>query len=215
MTGAIIDMDGTLLDSMYIWSDVGERYLSYKGIEPDDRTIFDRIRYKSLEDMSKILIDEGHFNSFSNFELVNDINDFVEYDYFNDVEAKPGSELFLKNLKDNNIKTCLATATDRHIVDYVMQKLGLLKYFDCSITCKEAGGASKMHPDIYLKAMEMLNLPQNEIVVFEDTPFSSETAAKAGFKVAGVRDRYSEYAADRIKKTCFVYLDSIDDFIIE
>ena len=59
MTGAIIDMDGTLLDSMYIWSDVGERYLSYKGIEPDDRTIFDRIRYKSLEDMSEILINEG------------------------------------------------------------------------------------------------------------------------------------------------------------
>ena len=33
--GAIFDVDGTLLDSMEIWEDVGVRYLRNLGIEPE------------------------------------------------------------------------------------------------------------------------------------------------------------------------------------
>lgn len=33
--GAIFDVDGTLLDSMFIWKDVGIRYVRSRGIEPE------------------------------------------------------------------------------------------------------------------------------------------------------------------------------------
>ena len=32
--GAVFDVDGTLLDSMYVWKDVGDRYLQSKGVVP-------------------------------------------------------------------------------------------------------------------------------------------------------------------------------------
>ena len=35
MTGAIFDVDGTLLDSMPIWEDVGERYIRSLHLEPE------------------------------------------------------------------------------------------------------------------------------------------------------------------------------------
>ena len=34
--GAIFDMDGTLLDSMHIWSEVGLMFLKSKGVEPPE-----------------------------------------------------------------------------------------------------------------------------------------------------------------------------------
>jgi beta-phosphoglucomutase-like phosphatase (HAD superfamily) len=35
ITGAIFDVDGTLLDSMQVWNDAGERYLRGLGIEAE------------------------------------------------------------------------------------------------------------------------------------------------------------------------------------
>ena len=34
--GAIFDIDGVLLDSMIIWTDLGERYLKSIGRQPED-----------------------------------------------------------------------------------------------------------------------------------------------------------------------------------
>ena len=34
ITGAIFDIDGTLIDSMKIWDNLGERYLLKLGIQP-------------------------------------------------------------------------------------------------------------------------------------------------------------------------------------
>lgn len=33
--GAIFDLDGTLLNSMFVWNTVGENYLRSIGLEPD------------------------------------------------------------------------------------------------------------------------------------------------------------------------------------
>ena len=34
--GAIFDLDGTILDSMHIWSEIGLLFLQNKGIEPPE-----------------------------------------------------------------------------------------------------------------------------------------------------------------------------------
>ena len=34
--GAIFDVDGTLLDSMSIWQDVGARYVRSRNVEPEE-----------------------------------------------------------------------------------------------------------------------------------------------------------------------------------
>ena len=35
MKAAIFDADGTLLDSMHIWQELGNRYLTQRGIPPE------------------------------------------------------------------------------------------------------------------------------------------------------------------------------------
>ena len=34
--GAIFDMDGTLLDSMYIWNTTATRYITQKGLKAEE-----------------------------------------------------------------------------------------------------------------------------------------------------------------------------------
>ena len=34
--GAIFDLDGTLIDSMFIWDTVGNDFLKFRGIEPQE-----------------------------------------------------------------------------------------------------------------------------------------------------------------------------------
>ena len=51
---AIFDMDGTLVDSMKQWREVGKIYLKKIGIEPT-RELLKIIRAKSYEEVSQIL----------------------------------------------------------------------------------------------------------------------------------------------------------------
>ena len=54
--GAIFDIDGVLLDSMIIWTDLGERYLRSIGKEPEEG-LTEKLFSMSLEQGAEYLKD--------------------------------------------------------------------------------------------------------------------------------------------------------------
>lgn len=92
---------------------------------------------------------------------------------------------FLTALKRKGLKLAVATSANRPNLDFTIEYLGLSDMFhrlvDASFVEK-----SKPHPDIYLKAAELLGVIPRECVVFEDSVSGINAATAAGMDVIGL-----------------------------
>lgn len=104
------------------------------------------------------------------------------------IQKKPGAVEILQYLKENNITTAIATATDLERTYKYLDKINLRKYFDriISATMVKEG---KPSPDIYQYACEQLGLAPEECFAVEDSPNGVLSAYRAGCKVVMVPDQ--------------------------
>ncbi|MGI6499173.1 MAG: HAD family hydrolase [Oscillospiraceae bacterium] len=207
--GAIFDLDGTLLDSMGVWDTVGDRFLMRRGITPpsDLRQI---LKPLGLE-QAVVYLKRRYGFADSVSQLMQEANDLVEQDYRHHILLKPSVLPFLESLRKRQVSLCIATATDRHLVETALNRLGIDHYFPRLITCTEAG-AGKDQPDIYFQALSLLGTTQADTIVFEDSLHAIQTAVAAGFLVAGVFDPSAKKDADAIRTAATWYLHSYPDF---
>ena len=175
--GAIFDMDGTVVDSLmfwdYLWSSIGERYMNDASFRPTEE-INKKVR-------TMIYVDAmTYFKEY--YKIPGDTNEFISFAesglwgfYKSAATVKAGAVKLLESLKAQNVRICLASATALDAVRYALECHDLLKYFDFVISCADIG-VGKDKPDIYIKAMKLLELQAEDICVFEDSFVAIETA---------------------------------------
>lgn len=200
ITGAIFDMDGTLLNSMDYWAIVPTEYLLLKGITPKEDTnrFFLEVGMKEWHKYQEI--------PYSFEEMSKDIYTLMEKYYLKDVKLKDGALDMLKRLKSKGVKMCLATATDKFMVEKVLTRLGIKDYFLTIFTPKDVG-KGKRFPLIYEKALEFLGTDKETTYVFEDAYYAINTCYQNGFKVVGVYDKNVFAPENDIIAMCDIYLD--------
>ena len=185
--GAIFDFDGTLVNSMFIWDTFGEDYLRTLGKEPKEN-LTETFKTFTLEQAAEYY--REHYGvELSVSEIVDDVNEMVADTYRSKVMLKDGVREFLETLKSQGVKMCVATVTDRPIVEDVLVRLGIRDFFDGILTCAEVG-YNKETPHIYRAALEALGTKKEETVVFEDALHALMTAKKDSFTVAAVYDKH-------------------------
>ena len=188
--GAIFDFDGTLVDSMFIWDTFGEDYLRILGKEPKEN-LTETFKTFTLEQAAEYY--REHYGvTLSVEEIVDGVNEMVAEIYRTKVTLKDGVRAFLEGLRAQGVKMCVATVTDRAIVEDVLVSLGIRDFFVEILTCAELG-CNKETPHIYRAALEVLGTKKDETVVFEDALHALITAKKDGFKVAAVYDRHERH----------------------
>ncbi|MEA4921552.1 MAG: HAD family phosphatase [Clostridiaceae bacterium] len=205
--GAIFDLDGTLLDSMFIWDTIGEDYLRTRGIEPREN-LNERFKNMSLYQAACYYQTEYGLTE-STDTIMADINDMIHDFYIGEVRPKMGVPQVLEELGRRKVKMCIATATDRHLVEAALGRLGLLSYFGDIFTCSSVG-YGKDEPYIYNTAHSFLQTPKDVTWVFEDALYAVKTAKKAGYHVVGVFDRSSGHDAE-IKSLADIYIGSFKE----
>ena len=185
--GAIFDFDGTLVDSMFIWDTFGEDYLRSLDIEPREN-LAEAFKTFTLEQAAEYY--REHYGvALSVNEIVDGVNEMVAKLYRTKVTLKDGVRDFLEALKSQGVKMCVATVTDRPIVEDVLNRLGIRDFFTEIFTCAEVG-YNKETPHIYRTALEVLGTKKDETVVFEDALHALMTAKNDGFPVAAVYDKH-------------------------
>lgn len=203
--GAIFDLDGTILDSMYIWSEIGYKFLEEKHIQlpPGSDEQFTTM---SLMEAAEYYI--KHFDNTATIEsIVNDINRLVEGFYFNEVLKKDGVAEFLNFLKNKGVKMCIATATDKYMVEKALERNGIRHYFSEIFTCNGVG-AGKNTPVIYDVSLKHLGTPKENTFVFEDALYAIETANKAGYNLVGIKDVSEKAPEEDIAKLCNYFINN-------
>lgn len=207
--GAIFDMDGTLTDSMYIWNGVSKRFLLDHGVTPPD-DIEETVKSMGTTQSAKYFV--------SQFGLKHDEQYIIDYfgklveEKYRKVIAKPFALDYLKKLKAEGKKMCVATATVRKIAKETIDRLGISDYVEFLTTCEDVG-VSKEKPDLYLRAAEKLGLDIKDVVVYEDTLVCVNTAKNAGFYTVGVSDESSKDKKENIKEVCDQYIESFEELM--
>lgn len=212
ITGAIFDMDGTLLNSMDYWATASSEYLKGKGIEP-----FSDCDKCFLEDGVKIWYEKAvqmHGLTESYDDTLREIYIIMDKYYSTVVELKDGVLDMLTRLRDHGVKMCIASATDREYVIKILTRLGIIDFFSGIFTSKEVG-LGKRFPLIYQKATEFLGTDADTTYVFEDAYYAISTCHKNGIKVVGVYDKNAYLPKEKIASICDYYLDEDDRYYFD
>ena len=203
--GAIFDVDGTLLDSMFIWDTIGEAYLRSIGYQPKEN-LNETFKNMSLHQAARYYQTEyGVTQSID--EIMDGVNAMLERYYRFEVPLKPGAAELLERLRQSGVRLCIATATDRHLVEAALDRCGVLSCFGEIFTCNEVGHG-KDEPDIFEAALRFLGTRKEETLVFDDALYAVRTAKEAGFPVVAVYDSH-EKAQDQIRMLADVYLEEL------
>lgn len=192
----IFDLDGSMVDSMWIWRAIDIEYLGRFGIELPENL------QACIEGMS---FSETAAYFKERFRLPDDLetikadwNRMAWDKYAHEVPLKEGVVELLEYCAGHGIKTGIATSNSRELVENVIRAHDLNSYFDCIITgCEVAKG--KPSPDIYLAVAQKLGVSPQNCLVFEDIIPGIQAGKAAGMRVCAVYDRYSEYQ-DKEKK---------------
>lgn len=191
----IFDLDGTLIDSMWVWRKVDEDYFKIRNMElPVD--LKEQIEHLSFEETAVYFK-----NTFNISDTIEEIKkewmDGAHVEYRSNVKLKPGVAEFLSLLKTLNIKIGLATSNNKTLLEAGLQANDIYHFFD-SITLTDEVSKGKDCPDVYLLAAERLGVNPDQCIVFEDILPAIKGAKAAGMKVVGVYDDYSKEQKDDI-----------------
>jgi HAD superfamily hydrolase (TIGR01509 family) len=122
---------------------------------------------------------------------------------------KRGARTLIAELKRRQISVALATSGHRRYVDLACVSAGLTGVFDVEVT-GDMVSRGKPHPETYLTAARMLQVPASACLVLEDSPQGVAAALAAGMTVFAVPDA-TVPGAD-LSAAC-VMLESLDDVL--
>lgn len=208
INGAIFDVDGTLFDSMFIWNTIGEDYLRTIGFEPKEN-LNETFKAMSLYQAACYYRSEYGVMLTEN-EIMDGINIMIENYYKDVVMLKKDAAEFLKHLKENGVKLCIATATDKYLVEAALSHTGISEYFSEIFTCNSVKH-SKDEPDIFREAMRHLGTDKSTTAVFEDALYAVKTAKKDGFLTVAIYDKY-EKEQNEVKALADYHMNDFSDF---
>ena len=184
----IFDLDGTLVDSMWMWRSIDIEYLGRFGIAfPED--LQSKIEGMSFSETA--IYFKQRFNLPDNLDQIkSDWNLMAWERYSNEVPLKEGVKQFLEYLKQEGIPAGIATSNSRELVDLVVKKHQMKDYFaSVRTSCEVAMG--KPSPDIYLLVAMDLGAKPERCLVFEDVLQGVMAGKNANMKVCAVYDEFS------------------------
>lgn len=204
----LFDLDGTLVDSMWMWKAIDIEYLSRYQIElPEDLA-------QCIEGMS--FTETANYMK-ARFQIPEDVetikatwNEMAYEKYAFEVPLKNGAYDFLKRLKQQKIRLAIATSNSRELAETVLRSHQILDWFDVIVTgCDVKIG--KPAPDVYLTAAQLIGVKPEECLVFEDIPQGIIAGKRAGMTVYAIEDAYSIELSEEKQRLADYYIKDYNE----
>lgn len=201
----IFDLDGSLVDSMWLWRAIDIEYLgrfhismpedlqsSIEGMSFGETAVYFKETFAIPDSLEKIMADWNH----------------MAWDkYMHDVPLKPGIPEFLEGCRENDIRLGIATSNSRELAENVAAVHNLKNYFTSIMTGSDVA-RGKPCPDIYLAVAEQLGVSPARCLVFEDILPGILAGKNAGMRVCAVEDAYSAQSKEEKIKLADYYIEN-------
>lgn len=205
----IFDIDGTLADSMWIWTNIDDLFLAkYNLKEPEG--FHKGMEGKSYSETAQYFLDLFPELPHTRQELEDEWHEMAFELYTKELHLKKGAYAFIQKMHEQGVKLGIATSNSRELAEGVLKNNGVLEYFDAVWTADEAM-AGKPAPDVYLKAAESLQVAPERCLVFEDVPNGILAGKRAGMKVCAVDDPFSKPQEALKRELADYYIQDFDE----
>ena len=185
ITTVIFDMDGVIIDSEPIHFKLIQKLFRERGL---DLTEEEHTRYVGRSDFWSIMKEK--FDLDIGAEELHQIylQRFMSYlKHSFDEDPIDGVIGCIRDLDSMGKKLVLASSATRENIRVVMDMYSLWDYFDQWISGAELE-TSKPHPEIFLKAAELIGSDPDECLVIEDSENGVKAAKAAGMICIGYRN---------------------------
>lgn len=206
----LFDLDGTLVDSMWMWESIDLEFLSGRGLEMPENLKYE-IEGISFAQTADYFIERFDLKDTPQ-ELMEIWNDMAYEKYCREVPLKPGAKKFLDHLKERGIKVGIGTSNSLGLTRACLKAHGILEDIDYILTSDEVP-KGKPEPDIYRMGAEYFGVEPEHCLVFEDIPNGMIAAIRAGMKVCGVEDEFSMELTKRKKELSDYYITSYEQIL--
>lgn len=210
----LFDMDGTLIDSIGVWTDADERLArELTGSAPDRAEIrafreasLRRFRNEPEPYLCYCAELKKRYGTLLSPRQVQARRQAIAHELLERMDYRPGADIFLRALKDRGYILALATTGRRSSIDIYRtrnknfaEKAPVDGIFDRVYTCEDVEHI-KPDPEIYRRAVRDIGLPAASCLAFEDSLSGVQAAKGAGLETAAVYDPYSDPEREQINQ---------------
>ncbi len=179
--GFIFDMNGTMVNDMAYhakgWFEILTKDLGAN-------LTFEEAKKEMYGKNSELLVRIFGSNRFTDEEMnFWSIEKEKRYQsaYFPHLQLIDGLAQFLEEAYQAQIPMSIGSAAIPFNINFVLDNLQLHHYFKAVVSADDVA-ISKPHPETFLKAAELMQVPAKNCIVFEDAPKGVEAAANAGMQ---------------------------------
>ena len=144
--GAVFDLDGTLLDSMHVWSEVDRIFFERRGmvIPPD---YVEAIAPLGFPGAAAYTVERFGFKE-KQEDIIKEWFELAGKAYAQDIQLKPGAKKYLESLRANGVRLAVATASDGEMFLPCLELHVILGLFDTIVSVRDVA-RDKGFPDVY------------------------------------------------------------------
>lgn len=207
---AIFDLDGTILDSMWLWDKIDIDFLAKRSITLTE-DYSREICAKSFREIAEYTIRYFHLDETAE-DIMDEWTNMAIYEYSHNVPLKPYAREYLKHLKDSEIKIGAATSLTKTLYEAALKNNGIYDLFD-AVTSADEVPRGKEFPDIYLLAAKKIDALPKDCIVYDDILNALTGIKKAGMRAYGVYDELSRQDIELMKKIADGFIFSFEELL--
>ena len=182
----IFDLDGVIVDTakyhFLAWKKLTDK-LDIHFTEEDNERLKGVSRMASLD----IILEIGHRKTDERQKLeYATLKNQWYVDFIckmTPAEILPGSVEFIKELRNENIRTAIGSASKN--TPMILERVGIKELFD-AVSDGNIISKAKPDPEVFLKAADMVGVKSGTCVVFEDAVAGVQAALNAGMICIGI-----------------------------
>ena len=191
----VFDLDGTLIDSEHIWADVRRKFVLDHGGKWHDQAQATMIGMRTTEWAQYIHRDLGV--AMPPEQIAEQVVDAVKERLGQALPILPGAQAALERLAAA-FPLGLATSAALPVARTVLETAGWAHFFKAVVSADEVT-RGKPAPDVYLRALELLQVSAGDSAAVEDSGNGIKSAAAAGLAVVAIPNHDYPPGADALK----------------
>ena len=125
-------------------------------------------------------------------------------------EAVPGAAAYLKRLRARGVKCVVATATPARLAMIGLNCADLVSDLDF-IFSTDMLNLNKSQNEFFERVSQIIGVPKEDCVMFEDSLYAMQGARNAGLGVIGMTDATNTRDREAIRACCDRVIDSFDE----
>lgn len=206
----LFDVDGTILDSMHIWTEPINRVFNKYGFSLEDLSKEEKGKLEALPYGAMCEYIASNIAKDMTADEVRDyFNEIIEDGYRNSLMPKDGALKILEELYDEGFEMAVASSTDSMYLKLAFERLNIGHYFSF-YTTPDLTNFKKSDKDYWQYAIDQFGVDPSEIILYDDALYAIKAAGKEGINTCGIKDfPYNENEWEHIKELANFTLDGI------